>query len=225
MVAGNRQIWISRGQPEVLPPGASQPAYDARFRRLLPASDWAQLPELVRRRFSKRLGASQTALYKGRVVETRHSRLGWMLAQVCRVIGAPLPLYRDNDVPAVVSVSEDAQSGGQCWTRIYGRRDGFPQVIHSAKRFAGPTGLEEYLGRKLGMALSVSTEANELVFRSAHYFLMLFGRRVKLPHWMGPGRTMVRHRDLGEGRFAFDLDVIHPLFGELVHQHAEFQDV
>ena len=225
MAAAKRQGRISGGEPAVLPKTGPQAAYDARFRRLLSAGDWAQLPELVRRRFSKRLGAAQTALYRGRVVETRHSRLGWILAHVCRVVGAPLPLYRDADVPAVVSVSEDAISGGQCWTRIYGRKDGFPQVIHSAKRFAGPTGLEEYLGRKLGMALSVSAGANELVFRSAHYFLMLFGKRVKLPRWMGPGSTVVRHRDLGEGRFAFDLDVIHPLFGELVHQHAEFHDV
>ena len=160
----------------------------------------------------------------GEVIETGHSRMGWVLAQICRLVGAPLPLYRDSKVPAVVVVSEDRASGGQCWTRIYGRERGFPQVIHSAKRFAGPTGLEEYLGRKLGMALRVEADARGLVFRSDHYFVSLFGKRIRLPHWLGPGVTTVIHRDLGSGRFAFDLDLRHPLLGQLVHQHAEFRD-
>ena len=198
--------------------------YDTRFRHLVGEAGWRRLPEAVRRRFSKRLSGNRLARYEGMVLEVRQSRAGWLLAQLCRVIGAPLPLHRDCGVPAVVIVSEDRASGGQCWSRIYARESGFPQVIHSAKRFAGPTGLEEYLGRRIGMALVVDADSHGLVFRSDHYFVMLFGRRWRLPHWLGPGRTTVTHRDLGEGRFHFDLDLVHPLLGELVHQHAEFSD-
>lgn len=198
--------------------------YDTRFRHLVGEAGWSRLPEAVRRRFSKRLGGYHLARYEGVVLEVRQSRAGWLLAQLCRVIGAPLPLHRDCGVPAVVIVSEDRASGGQCWSRIYARKSGFPQVIHSAKRFAGSTGLEEYLGRRIGMALVVEADSRGLVFRSDHYFVILFGRRWRLPHWIGPGRTKVTHRDLGEGRFHFDLDLVHPLLGELVHQHAEFCD-
>lgn len=198
--------------------------YDTRFRRLIPVDEWNKLPERVRQRFSTRLGRQTVALYRGKIVDTRHSRIGWLLAQMCRVIGGPLPLYPDAEVPAVVVVSEDEPGGGQCWTRIYHRKGGFPQVIHSAKRFAGPTGLEEYLGRKIGMALRVEAEADGLVFRSDHYFVMIGSRRMRLPHWIGPGRTTVRHRDLGEGAFAFELELHHPILGRLVYQHAEFHD-
>ena len=201
----------------------SQPL-DLRFRALLGADAWNALPVAVQCRFAKRLSGTALALYVGEVVETRFSRLGWCLAQACRLIGAPLPLGRDAGVPALVSVSEDPLSGGQNWTRIYGRKRGFPQVIRSAKRFAGTTGLEEHVGRGIAMALRVEACPDGLVFSSDHYFWMIGGRRIRMPGWCEPGRTRVTHRDLGGGRFAFDLALEHPLFGELVRQHAVFRD-
>ena len=158
------------------------------------------------------------------MIETRLSRWGWTLSQLCRLIGAPLPLRRDGGVPAVVVVSEDRVTGGQRWTRIYHRRGRDPQVINSAKAFAGPTGLEELVGGGIGMALVVRAEADQLVFASEHYFIVIAGRRWRIPAWLSPGQTTVIHRDLGQGWFAFDLDVTHALLGELVHQHAIFSD-
>lgn len=202
---------------------------DIRFRILVGAAGWSRLPEAVRRRFSKRLGGTQVVLYRGTVVETRLSRLGWWLAQMLRPMGAPLPLRRERDVAAVVCVSEDAATGGQCWSRLYASHSGFPQVIHSTKGFAGPTGLEEQIGLGIGMALNVEARDDGLVFTSDHYVWHGFGRRFRLPRWMTPGLTTVTHRDLGQdaqgrGQFAFDLDVRHPWFGELLHQHALFCD-
>ena len=199
-------------------------AYDTRFRALVGEEAWGSLPLAVQKRFSKCLGGAQVAIYPGIIEEVRFSRAGWLLAQLCRLIGAPLPLHRDCGVPATVSVSEDGASSGQCWTRIYGRKRGFPQVIHSAKRFAGKSGLEEYLGRGIGMALKVVAIEGGLEFRSDHYFLDIGRMRLRLPHWIGPGRTLVRHRDLGEGRFEFSLSLVHPLLGEMVYQSGVFRD-
>lgn len=199
-------------------------AYDTRFRALVGEEAWYGLPLAVQKRFSKRLAEARVAIYPGIIKEVRFSRAGWMLAQLCRVIGAPLPLHADKGVPATVSVSEDGASGGQCWTRIYGRKRGFPQVIHSAKRFAGKSGLEEYLGRGIGMALKVVAIEDGLEFRSDHYFLDIGPVRLRLPHWIGPGRTVVRHRDLGEGSFEFSLQLVHPLLGDMVYQSGVFRD-
>jgi hypothetical protein len=200
------------------------PLLDLRFRRLIGREAWDALPEAVRKRFAKRLSGDAVALYRGRVVRSEFSPLGWLFAQALRLIGAPLPTAKDTGVPAVVSVSEDGASGGQLWSRLYGRRRGFPQVIHSAKRFAGPTGLEEYVGRGIGMALRVEPLKDGLRFVSDHYLLMAGSRRLRLPGWLEPGRPEVEHHDLGHGCFLFSLSLHHPWFGRLVERHALFRD-
>ncbi len=197
---------------------------DLRFRSLLGAENWEFLPKSVRARFAKRLGPGQSASYRGEILSCRMSLLGWLLAQACRVIGAPLPLSRDTGVAAVVTVTEDAAGGGQVWTRLYARRGGFPQVIHSAKRFCGPTGLEEMLGGGFGIALNIAATSEELRFTSDHYFLRIGGLRLRLPGWLSPGMLRIDHRDRGDGAFIFSLALDHPLFGALIAQDGQFHD-
>lgn len=198
---------------------------DLRFRALVGEAGWAALPETTRARFGKRVADCRTATYAGEIVECRMNLAGRILAQLCRLIGGPLPLTRDADTPALVSVTEDAATGGQYWTRIYGRRRGFPQVVHSSKRFAGPTGLEEYVGHGVGVALRAEVADGALHFLSDHYFLQLARLRLRLPRWLAPGDMRVSHIDCKHGLFAFVLRLDHPLFGELIRQTAMFRDM
>jgi Domain of unknown function (DUF4166) len=197
---------------------------DRRFSDLLTPAEWMQLPADVRRRFSKRL-ESGAAIYSGHVSLCRISAAGWLLAQILRVIGAPLPLSDMAGMPTVVSVTEEGASGGQNWTRIYGRPSGFPQVIHSTKRFSGPTGLEEYVGTGVSMALTLSVEKSALFFNSAGYFIQFGHWSMRLPRWLEPGQTTVSHREIAEGAFLFTLHVQHPWLGTLVHQEAVYREV
>ncbi|WP_232628428.1 DUF4166 domain-containing protein [Methylobacterium sp. Leaf118] len=196
---------------------------DLRFRALVPETDWARLPPAVRHRFTKRLGDGQSAVYAGQVIETRLSRLGWLLAQALRLVGAPLPTTAIAGVPSVVAVMPDP-GGGQVWTRLYARGTGFPQAIHSAKRFRGPTGLEEHVGAGLGMSLRVTVEGEALVFRSERYFVERFGLRITLPGWLTPGRLTVRHAATGPHAFRFSFEIRHSWIGLLLSQEAEFSD-
>jgi len=206
---------------EITPPS---PLADLRFSALLGSEAWAQLPAPVRARFSKRLKGGDSVTYVGEVVETRRTRVGKLFCTLARLIGGPLPLFDETGVPAVVTVTEDAPSGGQVWTRLYARRDGLPQVIHSAKRFAGPTGLEEIVGGGVGMALRVTVEDGVLLFRSARYFVGAGAWRIALPGFVTPGALTVTHKELGDGRFLFALDLVHPLFGHIIHQAAVFRE-
>ena len=205
-------------------PGSESELGDLRFRALLGEAGWAALPLPIRRRFSKRLADGNTAVFTGEVIETQMSRAGWWLAQAARAIGGPLPLSRDAHVPSVVTVTEDIATKGQHWTRLYARRHGFPQVVHSSKRFAGPTGLEEYVGYGVGMALTIYVEDAALIFRAAHYFFQLGRFRLRLPNWLTPGALAVTHAELGDGRFLFKLEITHPRLGRLICQTAAFRE-
>jgi hypothetical protein len=198
--------------------------HDLRFRTLLGGPAWSLLPQAVRERFSKRLVGAAAVTYAGEIVESRMSRLGWLLAQLGRIIGSPLPLHRDISVPAIVTVTEDEATGGQFWTRIYGRAGGFPQIVQSSKRFTGPTGLEEYLGYGIGIALAVTADETALSFRSDHYFFSAGRVRMRLPRILEPGDLTIRHVDRGDGSFAFVLKLHHTLFGEMISQTGLFRE-
>jgi len=225
-------------ETEARPEPSSEPRVelgDLRFRALMTEEDWASLPLAIRRRFSRRLAGEQTIVYTGEILESWMSRAGWWLAQVARLIGGPLPLTRDIQgrstrapivhVASVVTVTEDMASRGQIWTRLYARRKGFPQAIHSCKRFAGPTGLEEYVCRGVGMTLTVHAREGALIFRSKKYFLELFGRRLFLSKWLTPGTIYVTHAELPDGKFSFTLQIFHPRFGLLLRQMAIFREI
>ncbi len=204
-------------------PLAADTDHDSPFARLL-GDRWLFLPPATRARFLRHITVGACVTYVGEVTECRISGAGWWLAQTARLIGAPLPLSTDTGVAASVSVTADARGDSQFWTRQYSRKQGFPQVIHSVKRFAGPTGIEEYLGLGIGIALRLEEAGGGLLFVSDHYFLQLGPVRMRLPTALMPGTLTVGHHDLGDGRFLFSLDLVHRWFGELFHQHAVFAE-
>ena len=198
---------------------------DIRFRQLVGEEGWQALPEPVRRRFSIHHQPGEMVLYQGRVETTRLSRWGRALAMMSAVIGSPLPRRDGATGDATVVVTEDATSGDQSWIRMYASCGGAPQVIRSMKRFRGTTGLEEYVGGGIGMALRVYVEDSALHFASDHYFLELAGLRVQVPRVLEPGRMLIIHREETSGEFSFKLTLNHPHLGCLVHQLAYFSEV
>lgn len=182
------------------------------------------LAEFASQHWNTKMKAGGRGTYVGTIVDSRRTLAGQWLTELCRLIGTPLPLDADVGVPAVVTVTEDGASGGQFWTRMYGRLRGFPQVVHSSKRFAGPTGLEEYLGCDFGIALTVSTDEQALQFHSDHYFPIVGDMRLRLPRWLSAGALTISHVEQGDERFAFVLSLVHPLFGEIIRQTGIFRE-
>lgn len=207
---------------EEISPKPREALGDLRFRTLLCDDDWSSLPAAIRARFSKRMGPGDMTVYAGQVTEMRLSFAGQALVRLAKLIGGPFPTTTYVGAASVVTVTEHAASGGQTWTRLYACRKARPQIIHSTKTFAGPTGLEEHVGGGIGMALDVRAEAGALVFRSRYYFFRIGALRIALPKWATPGALTVTHEEEGGGWFTFSLDVVHPRLGTLIHQAARF---
>jgi len=219
---------------------------DIRFRQLFKTEDWNRLPAPVRKRFGRRVKIGDALIYKGHVEFNRVNLWGRILTNMLRIIGAPLPLDTDNKgAAAVVTVTEapgeNGEHGGQVWMRQYARKDAkhpFPQIIQSAKRFEGPTGIEEYIGGGIGMSLKACVEDKELVFLAKDIFWDIKiplpkdkrGQRRKakirltLPNWLGPKLLRAGHEELGQGCFAFTLKLEHKWFGKMIDQRVWFQD-
>ena len=209
---------------------ATAPRRDERFLRLLSAADWAALPDAIRNRFTAAHDVGESAVYRGRTTRLCMNAAGRILAALARLVGAPLPVDLNcRDCDAVVAVTDAANGEGQVWTRLYARKSGFPQAIHSMKKFAGPTGLEEHVVDGpvfgVGMTLTLSVAAGALYFSSADYFLRIGRWRISLPKAFAPGRMVIGHHDLGLGKFLFTLTLTHAVFGLMIDQETVFEDM
>ena len=193
------------------------------FRSLLSDAQWSRLPAAIQARFSRRFQPGQTICYTSRTTTTKFTTLGWILAQAARLIGAPLPINRSGG-PAAVTVTDHPGNHGQVWTRIYHIGKGFPQTIHSVKRFTGNTGLEEYIGFGLSIELEVQVENNALVFNGNGYYFSIGRWRIKIPVFLTPGNLTVVHTEQEKHTFSFEMSLHHPWFGRLIYQFAQFED-
>lgn len=191
------------------------------FADLVGVDRWCTLPLPIRSRFNRVFTPGRSVCYTGLTVTNRISRLGRWLAQAARLVAAPLPLVNTGG-PVVVAVTDHEGNAGQAWCRVYHRERGFAQCIQSIKRFRGPTGLEEYLGCGIAMALELSVEDQALVFRSHGFAIYLGGYRIPWPRWLAPGALTVIHREQAGSGFEFEMTLTHPIAGELIHQRVRF---
>lgn len=179
---------------------------------------WADLPAAVQARFR---AARAACIYEGEM-EVRSSAVGWILAQLCRLIGTPLAPWRGAAVPVAVRVRTDAD-GALVWDRLYAFPGRAP-VLVSSRKTLDRTGLVEVVRCGLGMRLALSVEDGALHFRSRRYVWRVGPWTVPAPLLLTPGEAHIVHADEGGGRFRFVLRFVHPWFGETLHQEGVFRD-
>lgn len=191
------------------------------FRRLLGREAWNRLPAAVQHRFGPHAPGART-VYAGQMV-VEASPFGWLVAQLCRLIGTPLAPWTGPDVPTSVDVYLDRR-GGLVWARTYDFAGRAPVLVSSTKLMDRDGGLLEVVRGGLGMALTASVEDGALHFRSRYYFAGVGPLRLRIPDLLTPGRVHVVHRDRGGGAFLFSMDFQHPWLGRTLFQEGVFRD-
>lgn len=191
---------------------AATPALD--LHAIVGAAGWARLPAAIQRRFAT---GHADAVYAGHM-SLHCSALGRVLAWLVRPLNAPLRAERFDNLPTRVEVCSDGR-GGVVWTRWLGGK-----ALRSTKSAHPEGGLWERTEGGLTMALDVFEADGALVFQSRRYEWQRGGLRLRLPAWLSPGRCRVEHRDLGQGRFRFSLEMQHPLWGRTFTQTGVFVD-
>jgi hypothetical protein len=105
-------------------PGAAAHA----LKDLLGAAAWSRLPAAVQARFS---GRAEAVDYKGEFAVIRASKLGFLIASLCRLIGTPIAPYVGTHVSSVVRVR--ATDRGVEWRREYHWPRRTPSIVVSTK--------------------------------------------------------------------------------------------
>jgi len=212
------------GPPALMPARRRDEPRDLDFARLVGAPGWARLPVAVRRRFAvyPRVGAAIT--YRGVMHTVSASRLGLILAQLCRLIGTPLAPWRGADVPTEIVLRAAPTVRGITWERTYRYADRPAVLVRSTKRIGRDHGLLEVVGGGFGMRLAVYEHQAALHFRSQRYFWQIGPWQIPLPDLLTPGVAHVVHTDLGAGRFRFAMTFTHALLGVLFEQVGTFTE-
>ena len=212
--------------PDALAHAAEVAAADTTFRRLLGEAAWQRLNPNVRARFAVKPAAGEVFAFGGAMSVVRRSWFGWLLAQICRLIGTPVAPQRGRDVPTVVRVYGSRAGDGIVWERRYafaGRRR--PVVVSSTKRAEPPDGLLECATRGFAMRLRLLERGGALHFVSTGYCIDIGRWRLPIPHLLTPGTAHVVHSDEGNGWFRFTMAFRHRLFGETYYQEGLFRQV
>jgi hypothetical protein len=137
--------------PVTIPPRVQQKSY----RGLLGEKAWQRLHPDIRKRFDYAAG-HKAICYEGVMKTVGMSTAGALLAQCCRLIGAPLALHRGHDIPIQVNVYPNAKLNGTTWDRLYKFTDKPWNRVRSTKCIQPESGLVEVVGFGFGMYLKIS---------------------------------------------------------------------
>ena len=193
---------------------------DNSYEKLLGDTEWKKLKPEIQKRFSVKPAVGKKIIYVGNM-QVKYSFFGWLFAKFCRLIGRPLATHAGEEVPVVVSLTQNQQHQGTEWRRDYSFA-GYEETIVSVKALDEKSQLEEHTGFGFSMSLDVRVVNGNLEFHSRKYNFRLGKICMTLPMLITPGNIIVKHEQVEKEFFRFTLEVNHPLLGRTFYQTGIF---
>ncbi len=191
---------------------------------LLGPAAWARLHPQVRARIAAQADGRRMQVYRG-AVQIRVTAMGWLFAQLARLVGAGFAPTRSRGLTLTARVGHSAELGGVVWERTYHRAGRQVMAVRSCKIRQPDGRLEEHMDRGMILLLDVHERASGLLFRSTGYVQRLWRWRVPVPAVLTPGRLDLTHHQQPDGRFRVVLSLHHPWFGEIFRQDGSFEEI
>lgn len=194
--------------------------FDNSYQKLLGETEWNKLKPEIQKRFSVKPAAGKKIVYIG-TMQVQYSFFGWLFAKFCRLIGRPLATQAGEEVPVIVSLTQNEMHKGTEWKREYFFTD-YAETIVSVKALDEKGQLEEHTGYGFSMCLDVKVVNGNLEFHSTKYKFRLGKFCMTLPMLITPGNIVVKHEQVENEFFRFTLEVNHPLLGQTFFQTGMF---
>ena len=191
--------------------------------RIALGARWQFLHPDIRARFTLAPGQTRQS-FTGTMDEINRSVIGWVIARLIAFVQV-LPSARARDVPFEFNLSPAAPldpASGWIKERLYHFSNGRFE-FRSVMRIANNGELIEQFPFGLGMKIKLAAEDDTLYFRDDGYFLCAGKRRLPLPRWLTVGRFVLTHKNIDRDNFTVEINLEHPLFGRLFHQHGRFR--
>lgn len=195
--------------------------------RSLVEGGWHIVHPNVRTRMDQLLTSPSATIFEGTGC-VRHSAIGYLFAQLSRILGEPLVYGQGETVTTTVSVAP-TKNGLRCWHREFRFSDGSSQLVQTSKLVTPGQGLMDAVGaqgeKMLRTKMRIWAEGRSLCFESTRYFLHILNFNIPIPSFLTPGTLFAEHRDMEDGTFRYIMKFDHPIWGQTFYQDGIFKMV
>lgn len=188
-------------------------------------ADWEKVDKRIQIRFDADPNPGKPIYYKGTMKLLKRSWFGWILAKMTFFTDGAFCAWNGIDIPAEIEVYKEEGCDDICKVRrYYFPNKKKPYIFISRMHLNAKGDLLEFVGAGFGMIVKVKEKDGALFFTNGSYFLQIGSIRLTIPALLSPGKVILTHTNIGANQFRIEIDITHPIFGQVFYQDGIFED-
>lgn len=176
-------------------------------------SDWAKVPQILRRNFDLSPGSDAEVRLKGVMHQISYSRIGRLFIYPGQLFGALVP-YQGKDIGIRIDLRTHATDPRwMYWHRVHFFPESPEFMFSSRMEYLQGNEFIERVRSGLGMRMRASVADGVLKFEGICYQWDLWGITIRLPNWLLLGKGVIVERQMSEETFEMLFEIHHPWWG------------